>query len=78
MKKENAVANPLAREIVEAVHHIGGILGVALQIVFEPSKCHPKDWANPGRVRVLVKKDGKAVHSKVGNSKFYSLSFFYF
>ena len=22
---------------------------------------HPKDWANPGRVRVLIKQDGKPV-----------------
>lgn len=68
VKKEEAVANPLAREIVEALHHIGNTLGVPLQIVFEPAKCHPKDWANPGRVKVLVKQDGTAVNKKIGNS----------
>jgi hypothetical protein len=31
---------------------------------------HPKDWANPGRVKVLVKEDGRAVHAKIRNSKF--------
>ncbi|KAL2036463.1 hypothetical protein N7G274_010831 [Stereocaulon virgatum] len=28
---------------------------------------HPKDWANPGRVRVLVKESGRARSSKVKN-----------
>ena len=65
VKKENAVPNPLARELVDALQEIGKTLAVALQIVFEPSKCHPKDWANPGRVRVLVKTDGRPVTAKV-------------
>lgn len=69
VKKEDAVENPLAREIVEALHHIGNTLSVPLQIVFEPSKCHPKDWANPGRVRVQVKKDGRPVSAKISNSE---------
>ena len=70
VKKEDAVENPLAREIVEALHHIGNTLSVPMQLVFEPSKCHPKDWANPGRIRVQVKKDGKALHPKIQNSEF--------
>ena len=68
VKKADAVANPLAREIVEALHHIGNALGVQLQIIFEPSKCHPKDWANPGRVKVLIKEGGKAVSPRIKNS----------
>lgn len=63
--KANAVNNPLARDIVDALQSIGQDLNLPLQIVIEPSKCHPKDWANPGRVRVLVKKDGKAVSPKL-------------
>ena len=59
---ELAVQNPLAREIVDAVQLLG------LKTVFEPGKMHPKDWANPGRVRVLVKEDGKARNSRVKNS----------
>ncbi|KAL8817219.1 MAG: hypothetical protein Q9191_008187, partial [Dirinaria sp. TL-2023a] len=47
MKK--AVQNPLAREIVDACQ------GLGLDTVFEPGKMHPKDWANPGRVRVGLK-----------------------
>ena len=69
VKKEDAVENPLARGIVDALRHVGEELGVGLQIVFEPSKTHPKDWANPGRVRVLVKEDGKCVSNKIQNSK---------
>ncbi|KAI9711248.1 MAG: signal recognition particle subunit [Bogoriella megaspora] len=49
VSKELAVANPLARTIVDAV------AGMGLSVVFEPGKTHPKDWANPGRVRVLLK-----------------------
>jgi signal recognition particle subunit SRP19 len=69
VKKEDAVENPLARGIVDALQHVGKELGVGLQIVFEPSKTHPKDWANPGRVRVLVKEGGRCVSSKIQNSK---------
>lgn len=45
----NAISNPLAREIADATAQLG------LPTVFEPDKTHPKDWANPGRVRVLLK-----------------------
>ena len=59
---ELAVQNPLAREVVDAVQLLG------LKTVFEPGKMHPKDWANPGRVRVLVKEDGKPRNPRVKNS----------
>lgn len=70
VSKALAVQNPLAREIAEALQHIGGTLGVPFQVVLEPAKTHPKDWANPGRVKVLIKKEGRTVNSKVKNSKF--------
>lgn len=57
-----AVQNPLAREIVDAVQLLG------LKTVFEPGKTHPRDWANPGRVRVLVKEGGRARNARVKNS----------
>jgi len=60
--KEVAVENPLAREIAEAVAKLG------MNVVFEPTKTHPKDWANPGRCRVLIKEEGRAVHKDVSNS----------
>lgn len=62
--KELAVQNPLAREICDAV------FGLGLELAFEAGKIHPKDWANPGRVRVLVKQNGKAASSSVRNSTF--------
>jgi signal recognition particle subunit SRP19 len=60
--KELAVANPLARELAEAV------ASLEYNVVFEPNKTHPKDWSNPGRCRVLVKEDGKAVSGRIKNS----------
>lgn len=70
--KQGAVPNPLAREIVDALSHIGNTHSVGLQIVFEPTKTHPKDWANPGRVKVQVKRDGKPVSAKIQNSAYSS------
>ncbi|KAE8355962.1 signal recognition particle, SRP19 subunit [Aspergillus coremiiformis] len=59
---ELAVENPLAREIVDAAQMLG------LQVGFEPEKLHPKDWANPGRVRVLLKhEDGRLANPKIKN-----------
>lgn len=46
--RENAVENPLAREIVAACGRL------RLDTLFEPAKLHPKDWANPGRVKVKI------------------------
>lgn len=46
---EGAVENPLAREIVTACGRL------KLETLFEPTKLHPKDWANPGRVKVKLK-----------------------
>ncbi|KAL6871190.1 signal recognition particle, Sec65/Srp19 subunit [Trichoderma novae-zelandiae] len=45
-----AVRNPLAREIANACSRL------RLQTLLEPEKIHPKDWANPGRVKVGLKK----------------------
>lgn len=73
VRKEDAVANPLAREIVDALSHIGATQGVQLQIVMEPTKTHPKDWANPGRVKVLIKRDGKPISAKIQNSELASI-----
>lgn len=61
---ELAVENPLARDIVDAVQMLGFKAGL------EPEKLHPKDWANPGRVRVLLKnEDGRLTNPKIKNSK---------
>ncbi|RQM07654.1 hypothetical protein DH86_00001676 [Scytalidium sp. 3C] len=47
--KELAVENPMAREIVAACGRL------RLETLFEPAKSHPKDWANPGRVKIKIK-----------------------
>lgn len=65
VRKEFAVRNPLARAIVDAVQLLG------LDTVFEPGKTHPKDWSNPGRVRVLVKENGSPRNRAVQNSRLY-------
>lgn len=44
-----AVENPMAREIVNVCCQLG------LETSFEPNKCHPRDWANPGRVKVKLR-----------------------
>ncbi|KAF1939900.1 signal recognition particle sec65 subunit [Clathrospora elynae] len=59
--KELAVENPLAREMADAAASLG------LNTVFEPDKTHPKDWSNPGRVRVLLKHEGKMMDDDVKN-----------
>lgn len=61
---ELAVENPLARDILDAVQMVG------LQAGLEADKLHPKDWANPGRVRVLLKnEDGRLINPKIKNSE---------
>ncbi|KAK0740522.1 signal recognition particle, SRP19 subunit [Schizothecium vesticola] len=45
-----AVRNPLATEIVSAC------AALRLPSVFEAGKLHPKDWANPGRVKVDLRR----------------------
>ncbi|KAF8473465.1 signal recognition particle, SRP19 subunit [Kalaharituber pfeilii] len=63
VNKEYAVENPLAREIVDCCTLNG------LKTVFEPTKIHPKDWANPGRVRVLLKENGVGMHPEIKNKR---------
>lgn len=65
-----SVHNPLARDIAEACQFISTrMAGGQIQIAFEPDKLHPKDWANPGRVRVLMrnKETRKLVNPAVKN-----------
>ncbi|KAF4300737.1 Signal recognition particle SRP19 subunit [Botryosphaeria dothidea] len=61
--KELAVASPLARDIAEAVNSLG-----LVNVLLDPGKTHPKDWSNPGRVKVELKdKDGKLKNPQVKN-----------
>ena len=61
---EGAVDNPLAREIVAACGKL------RLETLFEPTKIHPKDWANPGRVKVKLK---GGQNTEIKNSASFSL-----
>ena len=47
-----AVKDPLAREVANACSRLG------LPTLLEPDKVHPKDWSNPGRVKVGLKQSG--------------------
>lgn len=53
--KDLAVENPLAKTMADAVREIG------LLCIFEGEKCHPQDFGNPGRIRVLIKESGQLV-----------------
>lgn len=56
--------NPLAQDVVDACGKLG------LNVVFEPGKTHPRDWANPGRARVELKEGGRGRGRGVENSEF--------
>lgn len=56
-----AVPNPLAREIVNACRDL------RLQTLFEPEKMHPKDWANPGRIKIAPLKGSGAGAAGIKN-----------
>lgn len=58
ISKTKAVENPLAQTLVEAVKSLG------LRVMFETMKTHPRDWANPGRVRVSLPKDHPRIKNK--------------
>jgi len=47
-----AIPNPLAYNLLAAARSALG--NTNLQIAFEPDKTHPKDWSNPGRVRIQM------------------------
>lgn len=65
VSKSKALRFPKAQEIAEVC---GRFLG--LSPVFEPEKVHPRDWANPGRVRVLLKDEaGRLLNPKISDSE---------
>ncbi|KAM7199549.1 signal recognition particle subunit SRP19 [Rhypophila sp. PSN 637] len=61
VSKSLAVPNPLATEIVNAC------ASLRLSVVLEAGKLHPKDWANPGRVKVNLKQLQSAGQVKIKN-----------
>ncbi|KAF8156993.1 signal recognition particle, SRP19 subunit [Crassisporium funariophilum] len=54
---------PLSKDIAEAATRLG------LGTLHEVNKAHPRDWENPGRVRVQWKKDGRLVNSSIKTKK---------
>ncbi|KAK4702795.1 signal recognition particle subunit SRP19, partial [Phenoliferia sp. Uapishka_3] len=52
-----ALAWPRAEQMATVCGNLG------FRTVYEPDRTHPKDWANPGRVKVLLKVDGVPVNS---------------
>ncbi|PKS12203.1 hypothetical protein jhhlp_001502 [Lomentospora prolificans] len=58
-----AVPNPIARDIAHACSQLG------LQVLFEPGKSHPRDWANPGRVKVKLRDPHRPVGAPDVNNK---------
>ncbi|KAF9444020.1 signal recognition particle, SRP19 subunit [Macrolepiota fuliginosa MF-IS2] len=54
---------PLSKDIADAANRLG------LGTLHEVSKSHPRDWENPGRVRVQWKKDGRLVNPMIKSKK---------
>ncbi|ODQ66833.1 signal recognition particle, SRP19 subunit [Nadsonia fulvescens var. elongata DSM 6958] len=68
VSKSHAIDSPLAKGIAIACFSLG------LRVVLEGDKCHPKDWSNPGRVRVMLRQkneDGELIfqHPTIKNKR---------
>lgn len=50
---DRAVFNPLAKTVSDACRQLN------IPVLLELTKCHPQDYGNPGRVRVMLKSDGE-------------------
>lgn len=62
-----AVRSPLAREIANACSRL------RLPTLLEPDKTHPKDWANPGRVKVDLRASGSGPNAPKSKHRLYIL-----
>jgi len=63
ISRAKAVWHPLSKDIAEATSRLG------LGTLHEVGKCHPRDWENPGRVRVQWKRDGQLVNPSITSKK---------
>ncbi|GAA6044384.1 hypothetical protein JCM8097_006571 [Rhodosporidiobolus ruineniae] len=64
VNKKVALEWPMAEQMAKAARMLG------FESVFEPSKTHPKDWENPGRIKVLLKsEDGKPKNATIKNKR---------
>ncbi|KIJ14559.1 hypothetical protein PAXINDRAFT_176714 [Paxillus involutus ATCC 200175] len=57
--REKSVWWPLSKDIADVTNRLG------LGTLHEINKSHPRDWENPGRVRVQWKKDGRLVNNAI-------------
>ncbi|KAK7439402.1 signal recognition particle subunit [Stygiomarasmius scandens] len=63
VERAKSVWWPLSKDIAEATNRLG------LGTLHEVNKSHPRDWENPGRVRVQWKKDGILVNPNIKTKK---------
>ncbi|KAB5589995.1 Signal recognition particle subunit SRP19 [Ceratobasidium theobromae] len=63
LAREKSVWWPQSRDIEVAARVLG------IPTLHEPTKRHPQDWENPGRVKVLWKEDGKVLNQKFSSKK---------
>ncbi|KAF8634846.1 hypothetical protein AX17_004094 [Amanita inopinata Kibby_2008] len=54
---------PLSKDIADAANRLG------LGTLHEVNKSHPRDWDNPGRVRIQWKKDGRLMNPVIKTKK---------
>ncbi|PFH47383.1 hypothetical protein AMATHDRAFT_152197 [Amanita thiersii Skay4041] len=54
---------PLSKDIADAANRLG------LGTLHEVNKSHPRDWDNPGRVRIQWKKEGRLVNPVIKTKK---------
>ncbi|QRV82150.1 signal recognition particle SRP19 subunit [Ceratobasidium sp. AG-Ba] len=63
LAREKSIWWPQSRDIEVAAR----ILGIST--FHEPTKRHPQDWENPGRVKVLWKENGQVLNQKFNSKK---------
>ncbi|KAF9239322.1 signal recognition particle, SRP19 subunit [Melanogaster broomeanus] len=63
ISREKSLWWPLSKDIADATNRLG------LGTLHEVNKSHPRDWENPGRVRVQWKKDGRLVNSAIKSKR---------
>jgi len=68
VSNDKAVMYPKAAVIAMALNRLGF---KSTQLVLEHDKTHPRDWSNPGRVKVQLKnpENGKPVNSRIPDKK---------
>ncbi|KAF8605737.1 signal recognition particle, SRP19 subunit [Ceratobasidium sp. AG-I] len=63
LAREKSIWWPQSRDIEVAARTLG------ISTFHEPTKRHPQDWENPGRVKVLWKEDGKVLNQRFNSKK---------